>query len=56
MNPSPDHEQQLADAIVERFIARCRRLWPGCVVTVRRPIKQPPAQQDNGKGSANDRQ
>jgi hypothetical protein len=28
-------EQTLADAIVERFVARCEKLWPGCKVTVR---------------------
>jgi hypothetical protein len=28
-------EQELADAIVAAFVARCRHLWPGCVVTAR---------------------
>jgi hypothetical protein len=35
MNLSPNHEQLLANAIVERFIARCQHLWPGCRVEIR---------------------
>jgi hypothetical protein len=40
-------EQELADDIVEAFIRKCERLWPG--VTVRRPIKHPPLSRITAK-------
>lgn len=35
-NPTTEFERVLADEVVERFIRKCARLWPGCrVVDVR---------------------
>jgi hypothetical protein len=41
-DPKTDFERVLADEVVERFVERCRHLWPGCrVIEIRRVNSKP---------------